>query len=199
VYTDLLDPLFVTHAGDGSGRMFIVGRWGTIWVAGGTLAAPETYLDITEIVRGNYGEQGLLGLAFAPDYAVSGRFYVYTPTRRRANSSRDSTLTTRTALIRAANALTVRPRSKPQRRDVAFGPDGYSTSGPATRGRGTRTTTARLLSPLSKICASRQRGGGIHDPPENPSSAIRRPAWICLGYAQSVALLRSSDWRSVHR
>ena len=63
-------PLFLTHAGDGSGRLFIVEKPGRIriWQDGALLPAP--FLDISDQVSlGN--EQGLLGLAFAPDYATA--------------------------------------------------------------------------------------------------------------------------------
>lgn len=68
-------PLYVTHAGDGSGRLFVVEKVGTIRVVqdGELLKAP--FLDITDKVS-LASEQGLLGLAFAPDYAASGQFYV---------------------------------------------------------------------------------------------------------------------------
>lgn len=69
-------PLFVTHAGDGSGRLFVVEQGGTIRVVrdGRLLATP--FLDLTSQLDTSSGERGLLGLAFAPDYATSGRLYV---------------------------------------------------------------------------------------------------------------------------
>jgi glucose/arabinose dehydrogenase len=69
------NPLFLTHAGDS--RLFIVEQGGLIWVYknGSTLATP--FLDISSNIGQNGGEQGLLGLAFEPDYAATGRFYVY--------------------------------------------------------------------------------------------------------------------------
>jgi len=74
---DKLDrPVFVTHAGDGSGRLFIVEKPGAIRIyrAGKLLSTP--FLDIKEQVKSSGSEQGLLGLAFAPDYAQSGYFFV---------------------------------------------------------------------------------------------------------------------------
>jgi glucose/arabinose dehydrogenase len=69
-------PLFVTHAGDGSGRLFVVEQGGRIRVvkAGAALAAP--FLDLSRALDNSKGERGLLGLAFAPDYATSGFFFV---------------------------------------------------------------------------------------------------------------------------
>jgi glucose/arabinose dehydrogenase len=73
-------PVFVTHAGDGSGRLFVIEQEGAIRIidAGGNLL-PTPFLDIDPIVTGgNSGgdERGLLGLAFHPDYANNGKFYV---------------------------------------------------------------------------------------------------------------------------
>ncbi|MCB9378337.1 MAG: PQQ-dependent sugar dehydrogenase [Holophagales bacterium] len=69
-------PLFVTHAGDGSGRLFVVEQGGRILVArdGRLLDAP--FLDLSARLDSSGGERGLLGLAFAPDYLQSGLFYV---------------------------------------------------------------------------------------------------------------------------
>jgi len=69
-------PLYLTHAGDGSGRVYIVGQTGRISVAeaNGTLH-PEPFLDIGDRITAG-GEQGLLGLAFHPAYAENGRFFV---------------------------------------------------------------------------------------------------------------------------
>jgi glucose/arabinose dehydrogenase len=95
----LRHPVYVTHAGDGSGRLFVVEQPGRIRIVkpvaslgfaerpsasprgeraprgeqGRLLDAP--FLDITERVRYG-GEQGLLGLAFHPDYRKNGRFVV---------------------------------------------------------------------------------------------------------------------------
>ena len=67
---------FVTHAGDGSGRLFAVEQRGIIWPidAQGNVA-PTPFLDIRDRVRAG-GERGLLGLAFHPDFESNGRFFV---------------------------------------------------------------------------------------------------------------------------
>lgn len=72
-------PIYATGAGDGSNRLFIVEQRGQIRIV--DLANNDTllttpFLDIAaDLSTGN--EQGLLGLAFAPDYETSGLFYVY--------------------------------------------------------------------------------------------------------------------------
>lgn len=73
----LADPVNVAIPDDGSGRVFIVERVGRIRVldANGSLLE-EPFLDLTQLVQNDYLEQGLLGLAFHPDYAENGLFYV---------------------------------------------------------------------------------------------------------------------------
>lgn len=74
-------PVFVTHAGDDSGRIFVVEQAGRIQIIQNGVVLDQPFLDIHDRVRspasGGGGEEGLLSLAFAPDYAQSGRFYVY--------------------------------------------------------------------------------------------------------------------------
>jgi glucose/arabinose dehydrogenase len=78
VATGLVDPINVTNAGDGSGRVFIVERVGFVRIldANGELLA-DPFLDVSNTVKTDFLEQGLLGLAFHPDYANNGRFFVY--------------------------------------------------------------------------------------------------------------------------
>ena len=69
-------PVQVTHAPDDSSRLFIVEQGGTIriWEDGALLPTP--FLDIASLTSDG-SEQGLLSMAFDPDYATSGLFYVY--------------------------------------------------------------------------------------------------------------------------
>jgi glucose/arabinose dehydrogenase len=68
------DPVFVTAPPGDRDRVFVVEQAGRIRVLDG--GRTRTFLDIRKLVTSG-GEQGLLGLAFAPDYATSQRFYVY--------------------------------------------------------------------------------------------------------------------------
>ncbi|HAJ36282.1 MAG TPA: hypothetical protein DCL15_11370, partial [Chloroflexi bacterium] len=76
VVSGLNQPVYVTHAGDGSGRLFVVEKAGTVRIVqqGQLLAQP--FLDIRDRVA-NSGEAGLLSIAFPPDYATQGYFFVY--------------------------------------------------------------------------------------------------------------------------
>lgn len=74
----LADPVNLTSAYDGSGRLFIVERVGMIRIVDqdGKLL-PDPFLDISDLVKTDFLEQGLLGLAFHPDYENNGLFYIY--------------------------------------------------------------------------------------------------------------------------
>ena len=70
----------IAHAGDGSGRLFVTSQPGTILIHDGETMLAQPFLDISPKVS-CCGEQGLLGIAFHPDYATNGYFYVnYTET-----------------------------------------------------------------------------------------------------------------------
>ena len=76
VAAGLSSPLLVTHARDGSNRIFIVEKGGVVRVLPPGASAPTVFLDISAIVA-TAGEQGLLGLAFHPQFAANRRFFVY--------------------------------------------------------------------------------------------------------------------------
>ncbi len=79
-------PTYVTGAPGDSQRLFVVEKAGVIVVLVGGRARPRPFLDISRLVNSSAKEQGLLSMAFAPDYAQSGLFYVdYTD---RANNVR---------------------------------------------------------------------------------------------------------------
>jgi hypothetical protein len=71
-------PIAIRNAGDGSGRLFIVLQNGEILIYDTTTSTllPTPFLDISAKVDDSGNEQGLLGLAFHPDFAGNGRFYV---------------------------------------------------------------------------------------------------------------------------
>lgn len=79
VASGLVAPNYLTHAGDGTGRLFVVDQIGTIRIIEGGVLVPTPFLDISfanpdpiegRLVepRTNFDERGLLGLAFHPDF-----------------------------------------------------------------------------------------------------------------------------------
>src|SRR5690606_13207385 len=73
--TGFNNPINIQNAGDG--RLFVVEQAGLIQIVSAEGSRNETpFLDINSIVINGGGERGLLGLAFHPDYATNGYFYV---------------------------------------------------------------------------------------------------------------------------
>jgi glucose/arabinose dehydrogenase len=124
-------PVFVTHAGDGSGRLFVNEQVGRVRVVVDGEPLAEPFLDIRDLVRAELSEQGLLGLAFHPDYATNGLFFV-------AFTGRDDTNTVVRFQVSADDPNRADPTSGlvvlaipdrfPEHHKggmLAFGPDGY--------------------------------------------------------------------------
>ncbi len=171
-------PVYVTHAGDGSRRLFVVEQPGRIRIVRGNgqvVGAP--FLDITALVRDG-GERGLLGLAFHPGYASNGRFFV--------NYTRTSGGQLET-VIEEYQVDPIDPdRSQPQGRvlltydqpftnhnggSIAFGPDGflYIASGDGGAGGDPLGHGQRLNSLLGKILRiDVDSGDPFVVPPDNP-------------------------------
>jgi glucose/arabinose dehydrogenase len=123
----LSSPVFVTHAGDGSGRLFIVEQGGRIKILQSGTVRSTPFLNLAAKISTG-GERGLLGLAFHPSYAQNGKFYVdYT------NTAGDTVIAeyTVSANPNVANTtgrilLTIdQPYSNHNGGMLAFGPDRY--------------------------------------------------------------------------
>jgi len=69
----LEDPVYLTH--DGSPRLYAVEQAGRVRVVERGRVLPTAFLDIRPRVASG-GEMGLLSIAFHPDYAANGRFFV---------------------------------------------------------------------------------------------------------------------------
>ena len=94
----LTAPDYLTSAPDNSGRLFVVDQIGLVRVIGADGALLDTpFLDLRDRIVGlgrGYDERGLLGLAFHPDYAHNGRFFVYysAPLRQGGPAGWDNTI-----------------------------------------------------------------------------------------------------------
>lgn len=69
-------PLYLASPNDGTGRLFVLEQPGVIRVVDQSALLPEPFLDIRSRVGSQGNEQGLLGLAFHPDYGKNGYFYI---------------------------------------------------------------------------------------------------------------------------
>ena len=134
-------PVFITHAGDGSGRLFVIEQRGRIRVIKQGTLLNTPFLDITpQVLFG--GERGLLGLAFHPNYEQNGFLYI--------NYTRQSDGATIVARYRVSAAnpdladpssgitlLTIpQPYSNHNGGCLQFGPDGYLYIGMGDGGSG---------------------------------------------------------------
>jgi glucose/arabinose dehydrogenase len=78
---DFDEPLYLTQPSGESADLFVVQRGGQIRVIHNGKVLPQPFLDVGNLITTAGQEQGLLSMAFAPDYAKSGLFYVdYTDT-----------------------------------------------------------------------------------------------------------------------
>ncbi len=138
-------PVLVTsHPGAGR-RIFIVEQTGRIKIAtreNGRWRKVGTFLDIRDLVRTTGSEQGLLGMAFAPDYKTSRRFYV-NYTRKSDGSTVVAEFRRNTKKADRANKGSFRqvlriaqPYSNHNGGMLAFGPDGYLYIGMGDGGDG---------------------------------------------------------------
>jgi hypothetical protein len=173
VASGLAFPLYLT-APAGDPRLFIVEKGGTIRIVQNGALLPTPFLDFSAKVSTG-GEQGLLGLAFDPEYASTGRFVVHYT---------DLAGDTRVSLLRAsldpnvadpASELPIlavdQPFTNHNGGQVLFGPDGYlyvmlgdggSAGDPGDRGQ----SLADLLGSILRI--QPLEGGGYAVPPDNP-------------------------------
>jgi glucose/arabinose dehydrogenase len=76
VVTGLNQPIFITNAGDKSGRLFLLERPGTIRILKDGILLPEPFLDISSLI-GATADGGLMCLAFPPNFVNKQYFYVY--------------------------------------------------------------------------------------------------------------------------
>ena len=144
VASGLARPVEIRHAGDGTDRLFIVEQAGRIRILDGSSLLPTPFLDITALVDDTAGEQGLLGLAFHPDHATNGQFYV--------NYTREASPNDRTVIARYSvaddnpnladpdSALTIleieQDFANHNGGGLGFGPDGYLYIGMGDGGSG---------------------------------------------------------------
>ena len=141
VASGFASPITVTNAGDGSGRLFIVEQFGRIGILINGTVLPTPFLDIHELVS-CCGEQGLLGLAFHPNYADNGFFYVYytdvagnIAIARYTVSAGDPNVVNPNSRYPILSQLH-QPYGNHNGGQIAFGPDGYLYAGLGDGGAG---------------------------------------------------------------
>jgi glucose/arabinose dehydrogenase len=79
IATGLASPIYLTNAGDGSGRLFVVDQTGLIRIIDKGTLLETPFLDVSDLIvtlNPGFDERGLLGLTFHPDYESNGRFFI---------------------------------------------------------------------------------------------------------------------------
>ena len=191
-----VQPVHVTHAGDGSGRIFVVEQAGRIRILDNGAVLPTSFLDLASVIPPRLvagGERGLLSVVFPPGFAAKGYFYVnYT-------RSPDGATVVARYRVSAGDANVADPASEeviltiPQPfanhngGQLAFGPDGYLYIGMGDGGSGgdplnNGQSPGTLLGKLLRIDVE----SGVQPykvPPDNPflQAAGYRPEIWALG------------------
>ncbi len=183
-------PVDIAHCGDS--RLFVVEQRGLIWVLDSAGNRLDTFLNISARVRATGNEQGLLGLAFAPDYRQLGYFYVnYTRQPDGATViSRFSVLPTQPNRADVNSELVLLTQPQPYNNHnggcLKFGPDGYLYIGLGDGGSGGdpqnfAQNPASLLGKTLRIDVRSAAGGQPYSiPADNPfvqNPAFRPEIW----------------------
>ncbi len=151
-------PVYLTNAGDGSGRLFVVEQRGRILIVDDGAVNPTPFLDIASLVGSDSLERGLLSVAFHPDYANNGFLFVnYTNkegntviARYRISDNPDLADPNSAKIL-----LTIdQPYPNHNGGQLAFGPDGYlyvgmgdggSANDPQNNGQSLNTLLGKIL------------------------------------------------------
>ena len=176
----LSQPVFLTHAGDNTDRLFVVERSGRIRVfPNRDDIAAAVFFDLRAPINSGPGEAGLLAIAFHPRYADSGLFYVYytygnlisriSEFRVSADDPNTADTTSERVILEARQ-----PAGNHNGGQLAFGPDGYLYIGLGDGGaaddryrNGQNPTT--LLGAILRIDVDRREDGAQYAiPPDNP-------------------------------
>src|SRR5215211_2434663 len=166
-------PTYITQP-RGDSRRFVVQRGGTIVVLRGRKQLSQPFLDISSMVSLD-GEEGLLSMAFAPNYKRSGIFYVYYTDRegfiqidqyRRSSDPNRADPSSRRSVIRVPHH-----RTNHKGGQLQFGPDGMLYAGFGDGGGGgdpdeNAQNLGRILGKLIRI--DPRPGGGYDIPASNP-------------------------------
>lgn len=181
VVSGLNRPLYVTNAGDGSNRLFVLEQSGEVWIIEEGVKLDQPFLDVSELISQsalsqNYSEQGLLGIAFHPEYETNGYFFInYTDRSGGTVVARYNVSLSNPNIADATSAQIIfqiaQPFANHNGGHMDFGPDGYlyfslGDGGSANDPLGAGQNTQILLGSLLRIDVSGELPYAI--PEDNP-------------------------------
>ena len=203
-------PVMLVEPEDSSQRLFVVDQVGVIWIISAGKRIEKPFLDLRakiEELNSFYDERGLLGLAFHPDFATNGRFYVSysgAPQTGLSPDEWDHTTYISEFTVSANDPNQANPDSeralltmdKPgynyEAGHIAFGPDGYLyiATGDSVRDPGTEAgkfaqDTSSLLGKILRIDinGTADTGQNYLIPADNPfASGEGRPELFAYGF-----------------
>ena len=174
-------PIYFTHAPDGTNRLFVVEQSGRVHRFKNNPGARSTHLvlDISAWVGRRGEEEGLLGLAFHPEFETNQYVYLhYTAARGTRRNVLARFVMGRAGVIDPRSKQVVlevaQPWSNHNGGMIAFGPDGYlyislGDGGAGGDPRGHGQSRARLLGSILRIDVDHVRDGLTYAiPPDNP-------------------------------
>ncbi len=174
---DFDQPVYVAQPPNEGDLLFVVEKPGTIRVLVDEKVEPQPFLDLTENVKEKGSEQGLLSIAFAPDYAESGLFYVaYTGKQNGLRIEEYERGSTKLVADPASGreVLTI-PQNSDRHHSgmLVFGPDrnlfvGSGDGGPSFDPFRTGQDKGTLLGKMLRIDPKQSEGQAYTIPDDNP-------------------------------
>ncbi len=211
--SDLNRPIGLTSAYDGSGRLFIIEQRGRILIHNGEGLLDAPFLDIQGRVGSNGSEQGLLGLAFHPDFEINGFFFVnYTDNKGNTMVSRFS-ISSDPDRADGGSESKVLSISQPFKNhnggQISFGPQGYLwiASGDGGGGGDPQGNAQKLDSLLGKLLRVDVNQYPYTVPEENPfgneiwTYGLRNPWRITFDPANGdlyIADVGQNQWEEIN-
>lgn len=179
-------PIVLTHANDGTKRVFVASQLGPIYVTpGDQSSAGKVFLDLTSkvVYKDKENEEGLLGLAFHPKYKANGEFFVFYTTSEgaphtsvisRFRVSKNDPNVADPKSEEVVLKLPAKPYWNHNGGTIAFGPDGMlyiafgdggSANDPHNNGQNLNTVLGKIL----RVDIDKKDAGlGYSIPKDNP-------------------------------
>jgi glucose/arabinose dehydrogenase len=186
VVNGLEEPVAITHAGDGSGRLFVLEQGGRIRLIENDTLQPDPLLDLSAAISAG-GERGLLGIAFHPRFKENGLLYLNYTAKRPNLMSFISEFRFKGATIDPQSERVLLTYDQPWGNhnggQLAFGPDGYlyigvGDGGSANDPQNNGQTLSTLLGSILRIDVDHKSDGQEYAiPADNPfiNKANARP------------------------